>query len=457
MLMSQEPCAEPARLSCAEAYHVDSRIHAGLRAHRSTQGTIGFAVGNMMRCLLCGAEMRLEEEAEIKTVPVSEFQRCTFKCSVCGDVEQRLLLHTDVESLRAEAAPLRVEMVPSRNGHPERQVPSETPISPPPAAEYSDAAAPSLARHVFSKLARISRVVVGRLSRGAEVRSAMPDVVAPAAPAPSSEPPSGPDTPPTSPGFADAVSAPEITPTVVFPADEAGECEDLLRRAIKLLHVTTPSSQDSISGPDFQPATQESLPAVESAGLPSALPEPGLAVAVMDTTHSEADLVAKATPSALPVSTREAESPFPTVASNSAVSGATLAPSHSELERAAPVAASNSPSVGAAAPSLAAGQEPTASATSLAKTGPEIPTEVVRSPRPERSASKCIVVHIQYDSAKSKYVAIDINTGFPILRHHDGARLREMCDRMNLQVVEGEASNKGYWSEASRNPPPRVK
>jgi len=411
-----------------------------------------------MRCLLCGAEMRLEEEAEIKTVPVSEFQRYTFKCSVCGDVEQRLLLHTDVESLRAEAAPLRADTVPSRNGHPERQVPSEIPISPPPAAEYPDAAAPRLGRHVFSKLARFSRVVVGRLSRGAEVRSAMPDVVAPAAPAPSSEPPSGLDTPPTSPGFADSVSAPEITPTVVFPADEAGECEDLLRRAIKLLHVTTPSSQDSINGPDFQPATQESLPAVESAGLPSALPELGLAVAVMDTTLSEADRGATAAAPALPARTREAELPFPTAASSPSASGeatAALAPSHSELERTAPVAASSSPSAGAAAPLLAAGQEPTASSTSLAKTGPEIPTEVVRSPQAERSASKCIVVHIQYDPVKSKYVAIDINTGFPILRHHDGMRLREMCDRMNLQVVEGEASSKGYWS--SRNPSPPVR
>jgi hypothetical protein len=66
-------------------------------------------------------------------------------------------------------------------------------------------------------------------------------------------------------------------------------------------------------------------------------------------------------------------------------------------------------------------------------------------------------VHIQYDPAKSKYVAIDINTGFPILRHQDGIRLREMCDRMNLRVVDGEASSKGYWSEVSRNLPSRVK
>jgi hypothetical protein len=415
-----------------------------------------------MRCLLCGAEMRLEEEAEIETVPVSEFQRCTFKCSVCGDVEQRLLLHKDVEPLRAEAAPLCAQMVPSRTDHPERPAPSGAPVSPLPAAEHPDAAAPGLAKHVFSKLARFSRVVVGRLGRGAEVRSAMSDVVAPAVPAPSSELLSGSDTPPPSPGLAEPVSAPAIAPTVVFPADEAGECEDLLRRAIKLLHVTTPSSQDSISGPDFEPATQESLAAVESAALPitSALPELGLAAAVMDTTHSEADRGATAAAPALPASARAAESAFPTAASNPSASEAVtaaLVPSHSELERAAPAAASSPPDAGAAAPSLAARQEPTAPATSLAKTGPEISTEVARSPQTERSASRCIVVHIQYDPAKSKYVATDINTGFPILRHHDGIRLREMCDRMNLQVVDGEASSKGYWGEASRNPPPRAR
>ena len=399
-----------------------------------------------MRCLLCGAEMRLEVEGEIETVPVSEFQRYTFKCSVCGDVEQRLLLHTDVESLRAEAAPLRADTVPSRNGHPERQVPSEIPISPPPAAEYPDAAAPRLGRHVFSKLARFSRVAVGRLARGAEVRSATPDAVAPAKPAPAGDPLSGPKTPPASLGLAEPVSAPAIAPTVIFPADEAGECEDLLRRAIKLLHVTTPSSRDSISGPDFQPPTQEGMPAVESARPPitSALSEPGLAVAVMDTTRSEADLEATAAPPALPASAPEAESSFPTVASNTSASGeaaAALARSHSELERAA--AASSPPDAGAVAPSLAARQEPTAPTANLAKTEPEIPTEVARSSQAERSASRCIVVRIQFDPAKSKYVAININTGFAILRHHDGIRLREMCDRMSLQVVDGEASSKG--------------
>jgi hypothetical protein len=42
---------------------------------------------------------------------------------------------------------------------------------------------------------------------------------------------------------------------------------------------------------------------------------------------------------------------------------------------------------------------------------------------------------------------MDINTGFPILRHHDGIRLREICKRMNLHVVEQEVTTAGYWSQ----------
>jgi hypothetical protein len=61
-------------------------------------------------------------------------------------------------------------------------------------------------------------------------------------------------------------------------------------------------------------------------------------------------------------------------------------------------------------------------------------------------------VRIQYDPAKSKYLAIDINTGFAILRHHDGARLRAICDRMNVQIIDGEGSSKVKWDEASRKP-----
>ncbi len=246
---------------------------------------------------------------------------------------------------------------------------------PPPAAEHPNAAAPGLAKHVFSKLARLSRVVVRRLGRGLEVRSAMSVVVTPATLVPPSQPLSGPE-----------------------------ECEDLLRR---LLHVTRFSSQDFTSGPDFQPARKGSLPAVDSVALhiTSALSELGPAAAVIDATHSEAGRGATALSPSLPASVPKAEPPFPSAASKPSASEAAtaaLASSYSDQERTAPAAASSPPNAGAAAPSLAARQEPTAPETRLAKAEPEIPTEVARSPQTESSASRRIVVHIQYDTSKSK-------------------------------------------------------
>jgi hypothetical protein len=85
--------------------------------------------------------------------------------------------------------------------------------------------------------------------------------------------------------------------------------------------------------------------------------------------------------------------------------------------------------------------------SSVLKPEPETPTKVTQSPRAEGSPPSRIVVHIEYDRAKGKYFATDINTGFPILRHHDGIRLREICKRMNLHVVEEEVSTAGYWSQ----------
>src|SRR4249920_324914 len=60
--------------------------------------------GDAMRCLVCGAEMRLEEIALDETAPVSGFQRHTFKCSSCGDVEERLAFvkeHSQADAVSA--------------------------------------------------------------------------------------------------------------------------------------------------------------------------------------------------------------------------------------------------------------------------------------------------------------------------------------------------------------------
>jgi hypothetical protein len=47
-------------------------------------------------------------------------------------------------------------------------------------------------------------------------------------------------------------------------------------------------------------------------------------------------------------------------------------------------------------------------------------------------------LQIQYDTARAKYVAKDIDSGVRILRHEDITRLKMICDRMGWQVVDGE-------------------
>jgi hypothetical protein len=59
-------------------------------------------------------------------------------------------------------------------------------------------------------------------------------------------------------------------------------------------------------------------------------------------------------------------------------------------------------------------------------------------------------VRIRYDPAKSKYLAVDINSGFAILRHPDGVRLRAICDRMNVQIVDNDGSSKVKRDEVLR-------
>ena len=54
----------------------------------------------------------------------------------------------------------------------------------------------------------------------------------------------------------------------------------------------------------------------------------------------------------------------------------------------------------------------------------------------ETITRKPLVVVIQYDPQKAKYAAKNVSTGVLILRHEDKARLRGMCDRMGLQVVD---------------------
>jgi hypothetical protein len=58
-----------------------------------------------MRCLVCGAEMHVEQVAPDDTMPVSGYEHRTLKCPQCGDTERRLVFvgaRTSAESTSVE-------------------------------------------------------------------------------------------------------------------------------------------------------------------------------------------------------------------------------------------------------------------------------------------------------------------------------------------------------------------
>jgi len=399
-----------------------------------------------MRCLLCGAEMRLENEPGDDTSLASGLECCTFKCLGCGDVEQRLLLQRDADLIRARAAPSAAEMVPSRTAV-ETLSPSAAPTaSPLPVVEHPGAPAVRLSRRLLSSSGRLSRLVLRQFGRGLKVRSALQNAVTPATPARSSGTPSVQNTPATSSGPAEPVSPPSIAPIMVSLANEAEGREEVLRRAM-MIHQVRPSDSSANTSGDPRPA-------VEPAFIPItlAISETGSETKLRDTPDSKADEPASVAAPDLPTSVSKADPLSQTDGSNSSPSELMAVgwrPNHLALGRPALDAASSL--TRARAQSVPSNPDTTAQSTSRAKADLKIRAEVARSSETKHSASRRIVVRIQYDPVKSKYLAIDINSGFAILRHHDSARLRAICDRMNVQI-DGEGSSKVKWNEASKNP-----
>ena len=144
--LAGKPARRAINLSCGKSGRGGSRHH-----YSTPRVAACVSWGRAMRCLACGAEMRLKEEVGEETLLVSGFKRHTFQCSVCGDIEQRLAFGRDVEPSRADAvAAMRGSEIPV---DPERPLPSEPPlISPWRAAEHEEAVPPSAAFKVCSNL-----------------------------------------------------------------------------------------------------------------------------------------------------------------------------------------------------------------------------------------------------------------------------------------------------------------
>src|SRR5438309_3943587 len=88
-----------------------------------------------MRCMVCDAEMVLVKVVPDDTMPVPGFERRTFICSACHDVEQHLAFVRPGCESDAEPVPVHVASSNSSNSE---QPASLLDSAPPIAGEHSD-------------------------------------------------------------------------------------------------------------------------------------------------------------------------------------------------------------------------------------------------------------------------------------------------------------------------------
>lgn len=59
-----------------------------------------------MRCMACGAEMRVVQVVPDETLEVPGYEHHTLQCSGCNDVEQRLVFNRESTAARATSEPV---------------------------------------------------------------------------------------------------------------------------------------------------------------------------------------------------------------------------------------------------------------------------------------------------------------------------------------------------------------
>jgi hypothetical protein len=155
--------------------------------------------------------MRLEQVAKDDAIPVSGFERHTFVCSACGDIEQRCVFSSNL-------------------GHHDLvALPAAPPISPS-ATMGEEVDVSSFATRVFAKLYRVLNVMKRRkASHSTESESSKPQIPAPAQSV--SEP-----IVPIAPALIEPVtlSTPRFS-TALQTEEDIDECEALLRNAIGMV------------------------------------------------------------------------------------------------------------------------------------------------------------------------------------------------------------------------------
>ncbi len=110
-----------------------------------------------------------------------------------------------------------------------------------------------------------------------------------------------------------------------------------------------------------------------------------------------------------------------------------------ETQPGSPAMSANLPEAEVEAPPLSGGFSETETAVPVANNNTAESELVMPAPArdvaPERPSASPVVVEIQYDAEKTRYIAKDIKTGLSILRMADLERLRHMCERLGWQVI----------------------
>jgi hypothetical protein len=99
-----------------------------------------------MRCMVCGAEMRVMQVVPDDTMAVPGYERHTLQCSDCGDVETRLMFSREKTPVDNAPIPQMTPVAPRESGR-EHLAPASDPEREPVVAETKPerarAAAPS--------------------------------------------------------------------------------------------------------------------------------------------------------------------------------------------------------------------------------------------------------------------------------------------------------------------------
>jgi hypothetical protein len=420
-----------------------------------------------MRCMACGAEMRVVEVAADDTMRVAGYEYHTLQCSGCDDIERRLVFSREATVRPAKPAPPHQPSVAPAD--PPAELPlAAQPVPTPPTDEPAQFAAKPVAAPLPAAAApaepvlppstpptataaspeAVSCPVAATLAAEAPAATAAP----PAEPAPRTTQPS-----PVPPATDDSVDEGEAMRCLVCGAEmrvvevaaddtmrvsgyeyhtlQCSGCDDIERRLVfsreaivrpakpapppPPVATTAPPADPPLAAPPIStpPADEPVRSASESVAvtLPAAAApaEPTLSPVAV-TLPAEAP--AAASPPAEPAPAAVAQpSSVPPPADDNVDEGEALLRRAIEMVR-GPVS----------------GAQPT---KGLSDGQPATPSALAASMRSKKLLTR--VVQIQRDPDEPSYIAKDTKSGLSVLRHQDSARLRAMCDRIGWQVVDG--------------------